>query len=197
MNIIQKVIKVLKRDGAVEVVLRIIRKLVKNSYSFANKQHSAFTLRQAVNRRITLLKNNQQALQAVGSKNVSNIAAHIFVPEYYAKQRGLEHLSDDALFCDFLNYGAFNQYSPNPMYSVEVFKHKALDLGIDVSGSFNEWLEVGVPNMLVPTVLFDCDWYCKEYPSLIDKSWSYIHFICKGLSLNLSPNQYFLSLIHI
>jgi glycosyltransferase involved in cell wall biosynthesis len=125
------------------------------------------------------------------------MAIALFVPDYYKQVAGLaKDVSAIAAFAHFLSKGLADGLRPSPLFSGETYRRKLEELEMSSPGpseqNFVHWLATGVPERIVPTVLYDERYQTQTYADLkISKSWNFEHFLIHGSREGRNPNPMF------
>jgi glycosyltransferase involved in cell wall biosynthesis len=130
-----------------------------------------------------------------------NFIKNLFSEEFYRKQLldsgiALSVLERKNIFSHFLNYGLTNGYRPSCIFNIEHYLNqvKILPEGADATkkNAFIHWVIKGKDLEIVPTVLFDKDYYLKHNNDLKKwKKWIFIHFVQFGLKEGRAASPYF------
>ena len=116
-----------------------------------------------------------------------------FVPEFYVQLTGLpKDVSFEAALEHFIGEGLRRGLSPSPLFNHVDYLDKSGEAGLLESESFLHWLTKGVDYQIVPTRLFDEEFFTQRHPASESISnWAFHAFFSHFVFLGSSPNQYF------
>jgi len=110
-------------------------------------------------------------------------AAH---PRFYAAQVGEPALAGDveAAIAHFLDVGLFRGARISGLFNPDVYRQRLAERGLQVGSGvdpFLHWLTVGWDERVVPTVLFDEDFYIGRHPDLAaGPEWAFAQYLRAG-----------------
>jgi len=116
--------------------------------------------------------------------------AKIFQPKFYAAQTGdPNHISGELGLIHYLTNGAFSGLRPTILFNSEAYKRNLalrdrralVSSNMEAEPSFFHWLTFGWRNRIVPTPLFDEQFYLESHQDLTRwKGWLFEHYIIYG-----------------
>lgn len=134
------------------------------------------------------------------AKNITMMKA-FFQPAFYRSQLLEERIiltveESRDLFLHFINFGMLKGFRPfcafNSLYYVDKVKDIEGCNDVNVINAFMHWIIKGVDLEIVPTPLFNSDYYLKHNRDLKAwKKWIFIHFLLHGLKEGRPASPYF------
>lgn len=110
---------------------------------------------------------------------------------YAAQQPEAEGMSTDDVFDHYLAHGLHAGLRPSGLFhpgwyarQLEIRNHRPVRKGTD---PFLHWITVGYHRRIIPTPLFDEDYYLARHPDLVHwKHWLFTHYVTRGA---FEPNR--------